>query len=195
MRSDSRTPIAIAPREIVAVPKIGTFVRFRTDGTIRKNQNESLIQTVSNQRREMRPRMSMNHLNGKSGSANVLIVEDEVDTRESLAMLLKMSGHSVCAAATGASALELAETSDPDIVLIDIGLPGMDGFELARQLRQKFGERRPLLVATTGYGTPDDRQRSADAGLDLHMLKPCDTNALLSLLNHWAQIRQYLGAP
>ena len=78
-------------------------------------------------------------------------------------------------------------------MLIDIGLPGMDGFELARQLRQKFGERRPLLVATTGYGTPDDRQRSADAGIDLHMLKPCDTNALISLLNHWAPIRQLFG--
>jgi len=143
----------------------------------------------------MRPRMTMNRVNGESGSANVLIVEDEADTRESLAMLLKMSGHSVYAAANAASALELADASQLDVVLIDLGLPGMNGCELARQLRRKYGDRRPLLVATTGYGTADDRQRSADAGIDLHMLKPCDTNALISLLNHWGSIRRYLDVP
>jgi CheY-like chemotaxis protein len=96
---------------------------------------------------------------------SVLVVEDEIDTRESLAVLLQTCGHTVRVAPDAESALEVAAEVQPDAVLIDIGLPGMDGYELAQELRRRVWVRRPLLIAATGFGTTEDRRRSFEAGL------------------------------
>jgi two-component system, sensor histidine kinase len=112
---------------------------------------------------------------------SILIVEDNADAREAMRMLLELDGHVVMAAAEGSEALELARTKDPDVALVDIGLPGIDGYEVARRLRVG-GERRPLLIALTGYGQPEDRRRAAEAGFDSLLVKPVDPSALSSLL-------------
>src|SRR3954469_13716392 len=112
----------------------------------------------------------------------VLVVEDLADASETLAMLLRLEGHDVWVAADGPAALRLAGECDPDVVLLDICLPGFDGWEVARRLRGQPLRKRPLLVAVTGYGRECDQQCSAEAGIDLHLVKPVDPEALLGLL-------------
>jgi two-component system, sensor histidine kinase len=111
----------------------------------------------------------------------ILIVEDNADAREALRVLLELEGHTVEAAAEGRKAIEIARAKDLDIALVDIGLPGLDGYEVARQLRTPEG-RRPVLIALTGYGQPEDRQRATDAGFDDVLVKPVDPTALTTLL-------------
>jgi two-component system, sensor histidine kinase len=88
---------------------------------------------------------------------SILIVEDNADARGALRMLLELDGHVVETAAEGTEAIEVALTKDPDIALVDIGLPGIDGYEVARRVRAR-DPRRPLLIALTGYGQPEDRK-------------------------------------
>ena len=111
----------------------------------------------------------------------ILIVEDNADAREALRVLLELEGHTVEAAAEGGRAIAIARDKDPDIALVDIGLPGVDGYEVARQLRTAPG-RRSVLIALTGYGQPEDRQRALDAGFDDVLVKPVDPTALTTLL-------------
>jgi CheY-like chemotaxis protein/anti-sigma regulatory factor (Ser/Thr protein kinase) len=114
----------------------------------------------------------------------VLLVEDNPDARDTLKRLLEYQGHSVRTAVDGAQALELLRAEQADVALIDIGLPGMDGYELARRIRAEVDrERRILLAAVTGYGRPEDRRRSAEAGFDAHLIKPLDLEALAALLS------------
>ena len=103
---------------------------------------------------------------------SVLIVEDNDDAREMLRHLLEMDGHRVRTAADGPAALDAVRAAPPDVALIDIGLPGMDGYELARRIRAERGPRPPRLIAVTGYGLAEDRQRTRDAGFDVHLVKP-----------------------
>ncbi|MBY0523125.1 MAG: response regulator [Gemmataceae bacterium] len=112
----------------------------------------------------------------------ILVVDDNVDAADSLAMLLQMAGHEVRTAHDGSAAIETACEFFPDVVLLDIGLPGMTGYEVARQLRSRSQQRELLLVALTGYGQDEDRQRSHDAGFDHHLTKPVDPNELLRVL-------------
>jgi signal transduction histidine kinase/DNA-binding response OmpR family regulator len=105
--------------------------------------------------------------------SSILIVEDNQDARHMLQMLLMLSGHEVHAAGDGPSALDLARTKRPDIVIIDLGLPGMDGFEVARRLRTG-PDKDVRLIALSGYGQPDDRRKTLDAGFDMHLVKPVD---------------------
>ena len=114
---------------------------------------------------------------------NVLVVEDNPDARESLQALLQLEGHKVDVAADGLEAVERALTGKPELAIIDIGLPGMDGFEVARRLRAAFG-RGIFLVALTGYGQPEDRRKSAEAGFDAHLTKPAGLPALETILSH-----------
>ena len=111
----------------------------------------------------------------------ILIVEDNDDARDALRMLLELDGHVVEAAAEGNEALEIARGKDPDVALVDIGLPGIDGYEVARRIRAA-DSKRPLLIALTGYGQPEDRRRAAEAGFDSVLVKPVDPNALSDLL-------------
>jgi CheY-like chemotaxis protein len=102
----------------------------------------------------------------------VLIIEDNDDTRQMLHQALEMSGHVVREARDGASGLALAGEARPDVALIDIGLPDVDGYEVARRLRAAPGGRRMGLIALTGYGQAEDQQRAFDAGFDAHLTKP-----------------------
>jgi two-component system CheB/CheR fusion protein len=116
------------------------------------------------------------------GSMRVLVVDDNEDSAESMRLLLELGGHSARVVADGPSALEEALAFEPDAVLLDIGLPGMDGYAVARELRARPGGEKLLLVALTGYGQEDDRRRSLEAGIDHHLVKPVDTDDLFPLL-------------
>jgi CheY-like chemotaxis protein len=112
----------------------------------------------------------------------ILLVEDNPDAAESLGELLRIWGHEVRIAYEGLGALDQARIETPDIVLLDIGLPGMDGYEVARALRSQPGLERTRLIALTGYGQDADRHRSSQAGFDHHFVKPVDIQALRLLL-------------
>jgi CheY-like chemotaxis protein len=112
----------------------------------------------------------------------VLIVDDSEDGAESLAMLLEFGGHETHKAHDGIAALEAAERLRPDAVLLDIGLPGLNGYEVCRRIRQTPWGEPITLVALTGWGQDEDRDRSREAGFDAHMVKPVDFDALLKLL-------------
>lgn len=112
----------------------------------------------------------------------ILIVEDNVDSREMLREWLEMSGHQVSEAADGPSGLEAALEQRPDVALIDVGLPGIDGYEMARRVREALGEEPMILIALTGYGSPEDRRRSRAAGFDAHLVKPLNPGLLDKVL-------------
>jgi CheY-like chemotaxis protein len=113
---------------------------------------------------------------------HVLLVEDHEDTREAMRCLLEVQGHRVDAVGQGGQAVSTALTARPDVVLIDIGLPDLDGYEVARQLRAAPEGKKMRLVALTGYDQPRDRERALDAGFDAHLVKPVDPDALSRLL-------------
>ncbi|MBI3409406.1 MAG: MASE1 domain-containing protein [Planctomycetes bacterium] len=112
----------------------------------------------------------------------VLVVDDNVDAAESLAMLLRLEGQEVLVAHDGPAALEAAGAVPPDLVFLDIGMPGMDGYEVARRLRRRPGMRKITLVALTGWGQEEDRLRSLEAGFDNHFVKPVEPGLLQELL-------------
>ena len=112
----------------------------------------------------------------------VLVVDARPDATDTLAMLLKLWGYQPTVAYTAATALDLAQAQRPDVVLLDIGLPGMDGREVARRIRQLAGMDRVLLVAVTGHGGEQEERSCREAGFDLHLLKPFDPEALQRIL-------------
>ncbi len=111
----------------------------------------------------------------------ILVVDDNVDAAESLGMLLELDGHDVTIAHEGVQALATAITEHPDIILLDIGLPGMDGYEVCRRLRAE-GFANTRIIAMTGYGQDKDKQRAMDAGFDLHTVKPVEFSRLKAIL-------------
>jgi len=113
----------------------------------------------------------------------VLVVDDSVDTAESLAMLLIAAGHDVRTAYTGLTGLDLALSFAPNAVLLDIGLPELDGYEVAKRIRTRSLDKDLMLVAMTGYGQEGDRQRSLESGFDHHLVKPADFDVLQELLS------------
>ncbi len=120
----------------------------------------------------------------KAASREILIVEDNADARETLRMLLEMMGHRVHVAPDGESGVATAERLKPEIMLVDIGLPRMDGYEVARRIRAADGwPSRPLLVAVTGYGQEADRERALAAGFDVHMAKPIEPGQLFEVID------------
>jgi CheY-like chemotaxis protein len=110
----------------------------------------------------------------------VLVVDDNEDAAEALGILLGTSGYGVRVAGDGLTALAIAERFEPHAALVDIGMPGIDGFELARRLRSIFASN-VLLIAMTGHSHEDDRRRSRDAGFDHHLVKPFDWSSLHTL--------------
>ncbi|WP_367872094.1 PAS domain-containing protein [Luteolibacter sp. Populi] len=108
----------------------------------------------------------------------MLIVDDNRDSAESMALLQELSGHKTCVAHDGPAAILAAADFRPEVVLLDIGLPGMDGYEVARQLRQMPSLAGAFLVALTGYGSSEDRDRATNSGFDEHLVKPADLNQL-----------------
>ena len=113
----------------------------------------------------------------------ILVVDDNVDSAMSLTLLLQSMGYETDSAHDGAEALEVAERFAPDMVLLDIGLPRLNGYEVARRLRQRAA-RPPLLVALTGWGQEEDRERAKLAGFDHHLVKPVDMGRLEEILRH-----------
>jgi signal transduction histidine kinase/DNA-binding response OmpR family regulator len=111
----------------------------------------------------------------------ILLVDDNVDGANSLAKLLEMNGHAVHVTYDGPTGIQAAKTLCPDIILLDIGLPGMDGYEVAKQLREHPHLKQVLLIAVSGYGREEDRQRSQQAGFDHHLVKPLDPQTLPAL--------------
>ena len=121
----------------------------------------------------------------------ILLVEDDGDSAETLAVLLRIYGHEVQVARDGPTALRLAADQPPDVGLLDLGLPGgMDGYEVARRLREQEVDKLPLLIAVTGSGQDEDRRRSKEAVIHLHLLKPVDGEALNRLLERFKAILQ-----
>jgi CheY-like chemotaxis protein/two-component sensor histidine kinase len=116
----------------------------------------------------------------------VLVVDDNRDTAISCARLLRGMGHDVQTAFDGVAAIEAARSFRPQAILLDIGLPGMNGFEVARTLRDE-GFANEMIVAVSGYGQPEDRERSRQAGFDDHLVKPVHQDALVSVLQHCAE--------
>jgi CheY-like chemotaxis protein/nitrogen-specific signal transduction histidine kinase len=116
------------------------------------------------------------------GRRRVLVVEDNEDARESLTLLLRLGGHEVYAAANAEETLARVGSIRPDVMLIDVGLPGMDGYDLARSLRARPEGREIGLVALTGYGQAEDQRRARVAGFDLHLTKPVDPGRLAQVL-------------
>jgi CheY-like chemotaxis protein len=113
----------------------------------------------------------------------LLVVDDNKDAAESMSMLLEMWGHEVAFAYDGPSAIETAEQWQPQAVFLDIGLPGMDGYEVAERLRELPQAKDAVLIAITGYGQEDDRLRSRRAGIDHHLVKPVAPDALRNLID------------
>jgi CheY-like chemotaxis protein len=112
----------------------------------------------------------------------ILVVDDNRDSAESLAMLLEVHGHQTFRAHDGLEAVEAATRLQPDVILLDIGLPTLNGYETARRIRERRGGKRPMLVALTGWGQEEDRRRSEEAGFDAYMVKPVDYRALEKML-------------
>jgi CheY-like chemotaxis protein len=112
----------------------------------------------------------------------ILVIEDNRDTADTLGRLLQLHGYDVLVAYTGPAGLYAARTWLPEVVLCDIGLPGLDGYEVVRELRRNPATAAAQMIAITGYGDAEHRRRSRDAGFDAHLTKPADPGVLLQLL-------------
>jgi CheY-like chemotaxis protein len=115
---------------------------------------------------------------------HIVLVEDNPEHRQTLRVLLELDGHRVDEAADGPRGVERILTLRPDLAVVDIGLPGLDGYEVARRIRADPGGKALFLVALTGYGQPGDRERALASGFDAHFIKPLDPHALARLLAH-----------
>ncbi|CDY73514.1 Chemotaxis protein methyltransferase CheR [Caballeronia glathei] len=119
---------------------------------------------------------------GAADARRVLLVDDSVDAAQAMSMLLETLGHDVRMLHDAAGALAIVDAFQPEVVILDIGLPVMDGCELARLLRARPSTRDALLLALTGYGGDADRQRALDAGFDHHLVKPVSFTDLEDLI-------------
>jgi DNA-binding response OmpR family regulator len=126
--------------------------------------------------------------NGKP--LRVLVVDDDVDTRETLCVILGFWGYDVRLAATGPEALSIASDYRPAVVFLDLGIPGLNGYEVARALAGLTD--RPFIAVVSGYGTEEDRKRSAVAGADIHLLKPANLDQIKKLLENLPANRRQL---
>src|SRR5262249_10896758 len=137
----------------------------------------ALTRPVSLQRQVDRPRDQ-----GNAPRGSVLVADDNVDYANSVAAILRTAGHDVRIAHDGLSAVATAWTSQPGIVLLDMGMPGIDGYEPARRLRRHPATRDATLIAITGWGQEKDMRQSQEAGFDYHLVKPVDPAQLLELV-------------
>jgi CheY-like chemotaxis protein len=125
---------------------------------------------------------STRHPGTFESSTNILIADDNADSAESLAELLRLSGHHVHVAFDGVQALETYTRVKPDLVLLDIGMPNMSGLEVAQRIRQKEDGASATLIAISGWGQELDRQNALSAGFDQHITKPIDPEALYAII-------------
>ena len=125
----------------------------------------------------------------------ILVVEDNRDSADSLRLLLELSGYEVAVAYSGYDGVQAAEQYQPDVVLCDIGLPGLDGYGVARKLRDNPATATARLIAVTAYGQDEDRRRSHEAGFEQHLVKPVDPDTLQRVLNCSAALNRKSGVP
>ena len=116
----------------------------------------------------------------------VLVVDDNRDAAETTALFLELAGHEVKTVNDGMHALDCALDFGPDVVVLDIGLPLMNGYEVARRLRASQPTQSALLIALTGYGQQNDRQQAKEAGFDAHLVKPAEPHVLTRLIAEWS---------
>jgi CheY-like chemotaxis protein len=116
------------------------------------------------------------------GRLRILVVEDNIDAQSMLRLLLEMWGHEVSVASDGEAGIAAIQTHQPDIALVDIGLPVADGYELAQRVTTETNGKKPLLIALTGYGAPEQRTRALESGFDLHLVKPVEPEQLARLI-------------
>ena len=119
----------------------------------------------------------------------ILLIDDNVDAIDSMGALLELLDYDVRTAEDGESGLRIAREFQPQLILSDIGLPGMDGYQLAPELRKAAGRRKLILAAATGYGLASDKQKARDAGFDYHLVKPLDAEMLIDFVA--CQLREY----
>jgi two-component system CheB/CheR fusion protein len=126
---------------------------------------------------------------------HVLLVEDHPDVAASTAMILEYFGHQVAVACDGPAALEAVRVQEPDVALLDIGLPKMDGCEVARQLRKLCHDKKPVMIGVSGYGGAEQEQRCAAAGIEMLLLKPVDPERLRLVLQERQEVVSQVGEP
>jgi two-component system CheB/CheR fusion protein len=137
-----------------------------------------------------RPRETKRRPSAPTVRLRILVADDNIDAAESLAMLLRMHGHAVAVVHDGLGAVRHAAQWRPDVVLLDIAMPGLNGYEAARRIRAAAGREMPTVIALTGWGQDEDRKRSAEAGFDHHLVKPVDPGALAAILSSAAERRR-----
>jgi CheY-like chemotaxis protein len=123
-----------------------------------------------------------NQLERATPRHRVLVADDNVDAASSLALMLKLMGHDVCTAHNGLEAVETAAAFRPDVVLLDIGMPKLNGYDACRRIREQTWGKTVVLVALTGWGQDEDKRRSQEAGFNSHLVKPVEPDALEKLL-------------
>jgi len=128
------------------------------------------------------------HANPGGPPLRVLVVEDDADTADSMAILLRLYSHEVQVARDGAAAMRLLAGSQLDVVLLDIGLPRVDGWQLAKEIRSHCNVRRPFLIAISGYGAQADQTRSQEVGIDMHLVKPVEPELLQQILRRFQAV-------
>jgi CheY-like chemotaxis protein len=124
-------------------------------------------------------------LTGSKSGRRVLVIDDNIDAAESIAVFLRLEGHEVRTVSDGPQAVAIAQVFAPQVAVVDIGLPGMNGYEVARRLRLKGSGAPALLIALTGYGQKEDRARSTEAGFDHHFVKPADPRLIQAAIASW----------
>ena len=161
----------------------GGSIAARSAGLGKGSEFEARLPLLTGKRRDpnairTEERKQPNPISGH----RLLVVDDNKDAAMSLAMLLRLDGHEVQIAHDGTSALELAKSYGPEMVFLDLGMPGMDGYQVARQMRQQPGLQNVVLAALTGWGQQEDRRRTAEAGFDHHLVKPLEPMVLEQLI-------------
>jgi signal transduction histidine kinase len=131
------------------------------------------------------PEESIAVLEVPKAGKRVLVIDDNIDAAESIAVFLRLEGHEVRTVSDGPQAVAIAQVFAPQVAVVDIGLPGMNGYEVARRLRLKGSEAPALLIALTGYGQKEDRARSSEAGFDHHFVKPADPRLIQAAITKW----------
>ncbi|WP_070269071.1 response regulator [Duganella sp. HH101] len=157
----------------------GGSVEAHSDGPGHGSEFEIRLPVVSNAARNAAPQLAANGADGRK--MQVLVVDDNRDAADSLAALLEIDGFDARAVYDGASAIAATAEAMPDMIVMDLGMPGMDGYETARAIRQRPGTERILMIALTGWGQSDARRRTGEAGFDHHLVKPVELEQIIRL--------------
>ncbi|HEX7026419.1 MAG TPA: response regulator, partial [Gammaproteobacteria bacterium] len=178
-RNDSGLGIGLTLVKVLAEMHDGS-IEAKSEGP--GQGSEFTLRLPLGEKPQARPVAAAPAISAAGSSHRVLVVDDNRDSAETLAQLLEIMNHQVQTAHDGPAAIKAAIAFRPDVILLDIGLPGLSGYEVARRLRQEPELKQILLIAVSGYCQEEDRQRSRKAGFDHHLAKPIDHQTLIALL-------------